>query len=200
MRVGRDHGRAVGAARAQVDRIVLGPLAERRAGELAAADRVLLVGERRVDPTSRSACGCGARRGRCRRASTPAARRADPHVPAHLRRVGASRLFVPSLNPCRLRGVAWPSDVDDARPKPSCVQRITAAPRPIRARSRTAWNATCGIVGAGLHAQVAAASSPRSSWSPGQRPERRERARPPGGEPEAVLPVLHEDATGRARR
>ena len=34
--------------------------------------------------------------------------------------------------------------VVDVRPKPSCDQRMTTVPRPIRARLRTAWNATWG--------------------------------------------------------
>ncbi len=54
------------------------------------------------------------------------------------------RLFVPSLKPMRLRGVSCARLVDDVRPKPSCDQRMTTRPRPIRARLRTAWKTTCG--------------------------------------------------------
>ena len=51
---------------------------------------------------------------------------------------------MPSLKPIRLRGVACSRLVDDVRPNPSCDQRIVAEPRAMRARLRTAWNATCG--------------------------------------------------------
>ena len=53
-------------------------------------------------------------------------------------------LLVPSLKPMRLRGVAWPVLVVDVRPKPSCDQRMTTVPRPMRAKLRMTWNATCG--------------------------------------------------------
>src|SRR3954469_24860947 len=53
-------------------------------------------------------------------------------------------LAVPSLKPIRLRGVAWLRLVEAVRPKPSCDQRITTVPRPIRARLRIAWKATWG--------------------------------------------------------
>ena len=53
-------------------------------------------------------------------------------------------LAVPSLKPIRLRGVAWALEVVDVRPKPSCDQRTVTSPRPMRARLRTAWKATCG--------------------------------------------------------
>src|SRR5215207_1812124 len=53
-------------------------------------------------------------------------------------------LFVPSLKPIRLRGVFWALLVLEVRPKPSWDHRITANPRPILARFRTAWKATCG--------------------------------------------------------
>jgi hypothetical protein len=44
----------------------------------------------------------------------------------------------------RLRGVFWALLVLEVRPKPSWDHRITAAPRPILARFRTAWKATWG--------------------------------------------------------
>ena len=53
-------------------------------------------------------------------------------------------LRVPSLNPSRFRGVAWAVDVVEVRPKPSSIQLCSTTPMPIRARFRTAWNATSG--------------------------------------------------------
>ena len=78
----------------------------------------------------------------------------------------ARMLLVPSLKPMRLRGVACARLVVDVRPNPSCDQRITTLPRPMRARLRTAWNATCGS-----SAHACTTRSPpersRSSSSPG---------------------------------
>ncbi len=54
----------------------------------------------------------------------------------------ALRLLVPSLNPCRLRGVSWDVLVLDARLKPSCHQRSCATPFATRTILRTAWKAT----------------------------------------------------------
>ncbi len=56
----------------------------------------------------------------------------------------ALRFAVPSLNPMRLRAVCCARDVDDVRPYPSWDQRTLTTPKPIRARLRTAWTATCG--------------------------------------------------------
>src|ERR1700755_2537823 len=53
-------------------------------------------------------------------------------------------LRVPSLKPSRLRGVASLVDVVEVRPKPSSIQLCSTTPVPIRARLRTAWNATSG--------------------------------------------------------
>ncbi len=52
--------------------------------------------------------------------------------------------LVPSLSPIRLRGVSCSRVVVEVRPKPSCDHFSTTDPRPIRARLRTAWKATCG--------------------------------------------------------
>src|ERR1700749_4489990 len=53
-------------------------------------------------------------------------------------------LRVPSLKPSRLRGVASLVEVVEVRPKPSSIQLCSTTPMPIRARLRTAWNATSG--------------------------------------------------------
>jgi hypothetical protein len=53
-------------------------------------------------------------------------------------------LAVPSFIPIRLRGVSWLWLVEAVRPKPSWDQRTATVPRPIRARLRIAWKATCG--------------------------------------------------------
>ena len=53
-------------------------------------------------------------------------------------------LAVPSLNPNRLRGVDCAVVVVEVRPKPSWDQRTATVPKPIRARLRIAWTATCG--------------------------------------------------------
>ena len=72
----------------------------------------------------------------------------------------------------------------DVRPKPSCDQRTVTAPRPMRARLRTAWKATCG---SSAHActhrspplRSGSSSSPGSAGSVAQRrraPARRARS------------------------
>ena len=73
---------------------------------------------------------------------------------------------MPSLKPRRLRGVSCARLVDEVRPKPSCDQRTVTAPRPMRARLRTAWKATCG---SSAHActQRSPPLRARSSSSPG---------------------------------
>ena len=73
---------------------------------------------------------------------------------------------MPSLKPMRLRGVSCARLVDEVRPKPSCDQRTVTAPRPMRARLRTAWKATCG---SSAHActQRSPPLRARSSSSPG---------------------------------
>ena len=81
---------------------------------------------------------------------------------------------MPSLKPIRLRGVACSRLVDDVRPNPSCDQRIVAEPRAMRARLRTAWNATWGSSAqACTHRspplRAASSSSPRSAGSSLQR-------------------------------
>ena len=118
---------------------------QRGAGALGPADGRSPARRAWSGPTSRSASGCGGRRGRSRRPSSRARRRPAP------RRAGraasgssALRLFVPSLKPNRLRGVACSVDVDDVRPKPSCDQRTRRRPKPMRTRLRTACTATCG--------------------------------------------------------
>src|SRR4029077_10685906 len=97
-------------------------------------------------------------------------------------------LAVPSLKPIRLRGVAWLRLVLAVRPKPSCDQRMTTVPRPIRARVRIGAKTTrgargrgadrvksnLGVVGAGLHADVAAAFE-LVQLVGGQRRDRRQR-------------------------
>ncbi len=82
-----------------------------------------------------------------RRPARPGAadRPAGPRRAARRRPVSSALMFaVPSLNPSRLRGVAWAVDVDDVRPKPSCDQRTRAVPKAVRVRLRTACIATCG--------------------------------------------------------
>ncbi len=197
MRVGRDDRRAVRRLGRQVDLVELARPAERRAADLDAADRQLLVVQRGCGPTPRSASGSGARRDRCRRAATPARRR----LPTQTCRASASvssslMLLVPSLKPIRLRGVACARLVVDVRPKPSCDQRITMTPRPMRARLRTAWNATCG---SSAHAWTQRSPPERSGSSDvaGERRQLHERGRPAPVEPEATA---LEEASARSRR
>ena len=75
-------------------------------------------------------------------------------------------LAVPSLKPIRLRGVSWLRLVVAVRPKPSWDQRIATAPRPIRARLRTAWKATWGS-SEQAWTQMSPPLSPGFSSSPG---------------------------------
>ena len=56
----------------------------------------------------------------------------------------ALRLAVPSLKPKRFRGVACSVEVEEVRPKPSCIHRVETTPKPMRIRLCTAWTATCG--------------------------------------------------------
>ena len=51
---------------------------------------------------------------------------------------------MPSLKPMQVARRRLAPVGRDVRPKPSCVQRTDAMPRPMRARLRNAWNATCG--------------------------------------------------------
>ena len=106
-------------------------------------------------------------------------------------------LFVPSLKPIRLRGVSCARLVDDVRPKPSCDQRITTPPRPMRARLRTAWNATCG---SSAHActQRSPPLCAGSSASSRERRQVRQRGRALRREAEAVVAVLHEERRAEA--
>ena len=75
------------------------------------------------------------------------------------------RLFVPSLNPNMLRGVAWAVEVEEVRPKPSWLHRTETTPNPSRTRLRTACTATCGSL---AHAWMQRSPPERfaSSWSP----------------------------------
>ena len=77
-------------------------------------------------------------------AGSPARSPATQTCAASAAASSALRFAVPSLKPMRLRGVACARLVDDVRPNPSCDQRTVTTPRPIRARLRTAWKATCG--------------------------------------------------------
>ena len=93
---------------------------------------------------------------------------------------------MPSLNPIRLRGVAWLVEVEDVRPKPSCDQRTDARPKAIRARLRTACTATCG---SSAQAWTHRSPSERFGVELVGREVRQplQRRRLPGGQPEPVL-------------
>ena len=127
----------------------------------------------------------------------PRNQRCGSSDPAQTKRVSAAwsserMLFVPSLNPCRLRGVTCVAPVAAVRPKPSCSQRAVTTPRPIRASWRIAWNATCG---SSAHAwtQMSPSERPGSRVaSPGSALERGEERRPPRRQAEPVLAVLQE--------
>ena len=69
---------------------------------------------------------------------------------------------------------------------------MTAVPRPSRTRLRTAWNATCGVVGAGLDAM-----SPPVLAGPARRREAagpRQGGRPPAGETEPIVEQARAEA------
>ena len=166
--------------------------------DLLAADRRAPARRAPCGPSSRSACGSAAPRGRSRRGTTPAARRrrptrSGPSAPAS----STLRLRVPSLKPMRLRGVTWSLVVFVLLPKPSCIQRSSTAPRPARSRLRTAWKATCGS-----SAQAWMHRSPPLRGGvelvAGQRPERLQARGPPAAQAHAVLAALLEHARGRA--
>ena len=120
VRADRDHGLAGVVERVEVHGVELVLRTERCAAVLEPADGPLLLVERRAVPRPRAGCGCGARPGRSRRASTR-----EPPDPTHTcSRIVASSLvwmlLVPSLYPIRLRGVSWCREVDDVRPNPTC--------------------------------------------------------------------------------
>ena len=136
--------RAVGAS--SRSRTSLALAAERRARGLVAADRLLLVGQRGAVPdldehadAAGDEVGAAAHPRRPSRGAGP--RRAGPARAAS----SALRLFVPSLKPIRLRGVACARLVDDGAPEAELrPAHASPTPRPMRARLRTAWKATCG--------------------------------------------------------
>ena len=103
-----------------------------RADALGPADRLLLLVERSTCPRARSASGSAGRPGRSRRRSQSAPLSPSPTQTnrSSAASFSALRLFVPSLKPNRLRGVAWPVLVEDVRPKPSCDQRTLTTPTP----------------------------------------------------------------------
>ena len=190
MRVDRDPGLAVGALGGQVDLVELPLPAERGAGRLQPPDRVLLVGEARAVPDLDQHPDAAGDHVACRRASTPGRRRRRPRRGRRIAAVSSERmLFVPSLKPMRLRGVAWARLVVDVRPNPSCDQRITTLPRPMRARLRTAWNATCGSSAQAWTHEVAAASARGRARRRAARGRARRAAGVARAQAEAVLAV-----------
>ena len=197
----RDHRRAVAVLRARGRRCRARwlPGAARRSA-LTRPIVVLLVAERRRGPRSRSASGCGGRRGSCRRASTPAAPRRRPTRSGSIASASsASRLFVPSLKPMRLRGVACAARgrrrAPEAELRPAQHRRARGR---CGARLRTAWKATCG---SSAQAWTQRSPSVRVGLElvAGQRAERR--AAPRGAatrEAEAVVPSETEPARSRS--
>ena len=97
----------------------------------------------------------------------------------------ALRLFVPSLKPNRLRGVAWPVLVDDVRPKPSCDQRTLTTPGAEPDQVADGVHGDLRVVGAGLDAQVAAADRGVELVA-GERRQLDQRRGTAGGQAEAV--------------
>ena len=95
---------------------------------------------------------------------------------------------MPSLIPNRLRGVAWPVEVDDVRPKPSCDQRTLTTPLADPGQVAHRVHRDLRVVGAGLDAQVPAAAG-RVELVAGERRQVGERLRPALGQPEAVAAV-----------
>src|SRR3954454_23208510 len=105
--------------------------------------------------------------------------------------------------PNRLRGVAWPVDVDDVRPKPSCDQRTLTTPWPMRARLRTACTATCGsLAQAWTHrSPPLRAGSSSSPWNGGRAcsGSGRRAAMPKRSRPSAVVNSVGPKPTVRVR-
>ena len=168
---------------------VLHATRQRRALALRAADDLLPARPATCGPRSRCASRSAARRGTQPPVIQLRSRRSSPACTQTWwsSSVGSSAwmLRVPSLNPNRLRGVVWVTLVLDVRPKPSCDHRSDTVPKPIRARLRTAWNADLGVVGAGLHAQVAPAAGGVEPVA-GEVGESRERGRSARRESESV--------------
>ena len=127
--------------------VVLVRAAERRAAEPCAA-RSSAPGRR---ASSRSQASISIRMRRATRyvpPREPALRLVRPTHTCSAQRavvVARLRLFVPSLKPIRLRGVllARGSSTTCGRSR-AASSAVTTPPRPMRARLRTAWNATCG--------------------------------------------------------
>ena len=171
----------------QVGSVVLMTAGERSAARLEAADRLLLVAERGAVP------GLDPHPDPPRDEVAPAPEPGrGSSSPTQTKRLIASAsspwmFLVPSLKPWRFRAVDWLDRVEDVRPKPSCDQRRTAPPRAIRARFRTAWNAT---VGSSAHActQRSPPDLAASSSSPGRAPIGVSRAGLRAARPKRSLP------------
>ena len=126
------------------------------------------------------------RRGSCRRASTPAAPRRRPRRTRFIAASSsASRLFVPSLKPWRLRGVGLAA----RRRRGAAEAELGPAER--RRRPTRAGEVAhrverdLRVVGAGLDAEVAVGARRLRGCRPGTRAARRER-RSPRGEAEPL--------------
>ena len=149
------------AARVEVDRVVLVLAGQRCAARLEAADRLLLVVERRAVPGLDAHADAAGDQIGAAAAATPAAPRSRPRRSGPSRPLSSPRrLFVPSLKPWRFRSVCCPFDVDGRAAEPEL--------RPAKrgAAERDAREVANGverddrIVGARLHAEIAA----RSLW------------------------------------
>ena len=156
---------------------------------LEAADHLLLVAERRRGPRPRSACGCGARRGRCRRGTSAAARRRRPTRSARICAVvvavevvravlEAHQVARRDLLARRRRRAA------EAELRPA--QHGRAARRSARGCAPRGTRPD-GIVRAGLDAEVAVRAR-RVELLARQRAERPQRARPAGARPKRSAP------------
>ena len=135
----------------------------------------------------------------CRRASSRAGRRGRPRRVRRARAVSSSlRLLVPSLKPIRLRGVSWRAagrrGAAEAELRPAHDDGAAADPREVA----HGVEGDLRVVGAGLHAEVAAASGrarARRRRSAAARASAAGRLR---GEPEAVVAVRR-TASARSR-
>ena len=190
----RRRGRRGRACRARAGRVSGAPLSLRR------PIIVLLVVERGRGPRPRSACGCAARRGTCRRASTPAApprrpRRAAPSpagsstfevvravLEAHqVARRSAAVLVVATCGRSRA-GVQR----SDGRAASEAQQVADGVERDLR------------VVGARLHAEVAVAAG-RVELVAGSGPSGASAAGRRRAQAEAVAPVALEQRRARGR-
>ena len=165
--------------------------------DLVPAEDALLVAAGSRGPSPRSASGSAGSPGRSRRASRPGRPRPPTHTCSSMPAVSSAwTLRVPSLKPIRLRGVAWVAGGGRTCGRSRAgTSASTPTPRPIRARLRIAWKATCGSLEQAWIAR-SPPERPGSRSSPGRDGRSRSAAGRRRGQAEAVVEQRRAEAGG----